>query len=139
MDLGGEALGSFKAKQGGCTQIQVSRYLLRIAREQTWIYFQLLGAVLQRGIRKSQVSAFFEPRGMTHVEDRNRKMHQFRVRDGVLQDNSPRQCLHPDQRPTRLIHPTPRIRFLHSFEARPGVASVLRLWMDLTLYIRHKS
>jgi hypothetical protein len=24
MDLGGEALGSYKARQGGCTQIQVS-------------------------------------------------------------------------------------------------------------------
>lgn len=25
MDLGAEALGSYKARQGGCTQIQVSR------------------------------------------------------------------------------------------------------------------
>jgi hypothetical protein len=28
MDLGGEALGSYKARQGGCTQIQVSVRLL---------------------------------------------------------------------------------------------------------------
>lgn len=35
MDLGGEALGSFKAKRGGCTQIQVSLIPLRDALEQT--------------------------------------------------------------------------------------------------------
>ncbi|KAF8559547.1 hypothetical protein OG21DRAFT_461848 [Imleria badia] len=36
MDLGGEALGSFKAKQGGCTQIQVSPWS---ALDQAPMYF----------------------------------------------------------------------------------------------------
>lgn len=135
MDLGGEALGAFKANQGGCTQIQVSPCLRGVLPVIKHHMFQFLCLVFQRGIRKSQVSAFFQTEGMTQVENRNRKMHQSRMRHGVLQVESPRQCLHPNPRPPSLTGPTPRIRFLDSPEVRPGVTSIPCLWMDRTMYI----
>lgn len=60
MDLGGEALGAFKAKQGGCTQIQVS--LVRLEGVHTSMCFDRLTRVPSSSTKHQDISSkrFFQ-------------------------------------------------------------------------------
>ena len=112
MDLGGEALGAFKAKQGGCTQIQVSPCPSGTPDQTPMCSTPVRSSSTKR--REISSKRFFQTKGM-EAENRNRKMHQSRMWHGILQGKSPRQCLHPNPRSAGLMRQgTLRIRFLDS-------------------------